>query len=410
MIRLLPCLGLAAALAAQPCAAQDWPQWRGPGRDGQTAVGLGKGPWPVTLERVWRVSVGTGHSSPLVSGGRVFLHSRQGEDEAVWSFDLETGRVLWRRSYPAPYTMSPAARRHGKGPKSTPVVHGDRLCTFGISGILSCFETGSGDLIWRKEFAGQFPATSPLYGVAMSPVVADDMLIAHVGGHDAGALTAFDLSTGAVRWTWRGDGPGYASPIVFEVAGVRQLVTQSQSHVVGLAMADGRLLWKIPFTTAYDQNAVTPIVSGDRVIYSGLDNGVHAVRIVERAGGWAAEKLWSNDGVSAYMSSPVLEGGRLYGLSHRRKGQLFCLDAASGKLLWSSEGRQAENASLVVAGGLLFVLTDAAELLVAELSDERFAPLATYTVAESPTWAHSAMLEGRVLVKDVDTLALWRLP
>jgi outer membrane protein assembly factor BamB len=401
---------MAVALVAQVSAAQDWPQWRGPGRDGRTPVALGKGPWPPTLERVWRVSVGGGHSSPLVSGGRVFLHSRQGEDEVVWSFDLETGRPLWRRSYPAPYTMSRAARSHGKGPKATPVVHDARVCTFGISGILSCFETDSGDLIWRKEFEGQFSATSPLYGVAMSPVIADDMLIAHVGGHDAGALTAFDLSTGAVRWAWQGDGPAYASPIVSEVAGIRQLVTQSQNHVLGLAMADGRLLWKIPFTTAYDQNAVTPIVSGDRVIFSGLDNGVHAVRIVKQAGRWAAEKLWSNDSVSAYMSSPVLEGGRIFGLSHRRKGQLFCLDASSGALLWSSEGRQAENASLVLADGLLFVLTEKAELLVAEPSDERFVPLATYTVADSPTWAHSAVLEGRVLVKDVDSLALWRVP
>ena len=167
-------------------------------------------------------------------------------------------------------------------------------------------------------------------------------------------------------WTTKGDGPGYASPVVADLAGVRQVVTITDANLEGLSADKGELLWKLPFTTDYTQNAVTPVVSGDLVIYTGLEHAVKAVRIVKTGAGFAAQPVWENPEVASYMSSPVVTGNRVYGLSHRKKGQLFCLDALTGKTLWLSEGRQGENAALLAGGGALFVLTTDAELLVAK--------------------------------------------
>jgi hypothetical protein len=154
---------------------------------------------------------------------------------------------------------------------------------------------------------------------------------------------------------------------------------------------------------------VTPIVSGDLVLYSGLDAPLAAVRPVKKATGWAAETVWTSADVACYLSTPVLVEGRLYGLSHRKKGQWFALDAATGKTLWLGEGRAAENAAILAGGGALFLLDTEGTLSVAAADAAAFRPLRRWTVATSATWAHPVVLDMGVLVKDVDTLAFLRL-
>jgi outer membrane protein assembly factor BamB len=279
----------------------------------------------------------------------------------------------------------------------------------GIGGILSSFDAGNGELLWQKNFVDQFPKTSPLYGTAMSPAIDQGKLIAHLGGHGAGALTAFVAETGETAWSWTGDGPGYASPIIVELGGTRQVVTQSQDHLVGIAVLSGKLLWKTPFKTPYAQNAVTPVVHKETLIFSGLDRGIQAFRVSPSATGWNVEKTWENKKLSMYMSSPVLVGDLMFGLSHYKEGQFFCLDAFSGKTLWTSPGRQGENAAILTDGELLFLLTTDAQLIVASVSTNGFEITRSYSVAKSPTWAHPVVFDDRVLVKDESTLALWSL-
>lgn len=395
----------ALVLLASAVSAADWPQWRGPARDGRASLAP-RATWPEALTPAWKIAVGEGHASPVVVGDRAYVFSREGEEEVVQALDLATGKRAWRASYPAPYTMNGAATGHGKGPKSTPAVAGGRVFTFGISGILSAFDAASGRLAWRKEPGAEHG--SPLYGVALSPIVEGASLIVHVGGPGKGALTAFDVATGAVRWAWKGDGPAYASPVVATIGGVRQVVTFSESFLVGVSADRGELLWKIPFTTAWVQNAVTPVVDGDRVVYSGLDHPIRAVRVARGASGWKTEPLWESPDVAAYMSTPVLEGGRLYGLSHRKKGQMFCLDASTGKAIWLSEGRLGDNAALVAGGERVFALTTEADLLVLPQNGATFAPARRYRVASSPTWAHPVVTGEGVLVKDRESLAYLR--
>jgi outer membrane protein assembly factor BamB len=305
--------------------------------------------------------------------------------------------------------MNPAATGHGKGPKSTPVVASGRLFTLGITGVLSAWDAASGRLLWRKTFETAHKATAPEFGTAMSPVVDGERLIAFVGGDGDGALAAFDVKTGSRLWAWKGDGPGYASPVVATWDGVRQVVTQSQNALVGVAADTGALLWKRELKTPYEQNSVTPILSDGLVVYSGLDVPLTAARPVKKGAAFALETVWTNPDVASYMSTPVLEGGRLYGLSHRKKGQWFCVDAATGKTLWLSDGRQAENAAILAGAGVLFLLDTDGSLTVAAADASGWKPLRKWRVAQSATWAHPVVLDAGVLVKDVDTLAFLRM-
>jgi outer membrane protein assembly factor BamB len=382
-----------------------WPQWRGPARDGHSSVAL-PATWPGSLPKRWEIAVGVGHSSPVVTGDRVVIHTRQGEREVTRALALATGKELWRDEYAAPYTMNPAARGHGPGPKSTPAIADGRVVTLGISGILSALDLATGKLLWRTPA----PPEPPEFGTAMSPVFDGGTVIAHTGGKDRGALTAFDAATGSVRWRWSGDGPGYASPVIATIAGTRHVITQSQRAVIGVSAGDGTLLWRIPFTTAYEQNAVTPLVGGDVVVYSGLDAGTTAVRISRSGTTWTPTPLWKNEQVSMYMSSPIVSGRVLIGLSHRNRGQLFALDLGSGKTLWTTPGREGENASLIVSDETLLVSTTDAELIVARANAAKYDEVRRYTIAESAVWAHPALAPGTLLVKDVDKLIAWTLP
>jgi outer membrane protein assembly factor BamB len=226
------------------------------------------------------------------------------------------------------------------------------------------------------------------------------MLLAHVGTDDDGALIAFDPASGKPRWQWKGQGPGYGSPVM---VGNGQIVTFSAEKLIAVRLNDGALVWEMPFSTPYSQNAVTPLVHADTVIYSGLSQPVTAIRV---AGG-KPEKLWENKEVGMYMSSPVLAAGLVHGLSHRNKGQYFSLQPATGKIVWTSEGRQTENAMLIARGTEVFSLTTDSELHVMRATPRGLEQVRKYTVADSPTWAHPVVLGGRVLVKDKDSLALW---
>jgi outer membrane protein assembly factor BamB len=398
---------ITVVLAASTLAAQDWNQWRGPQRTGAAAAFKAPATWPERPTQVWKVSAGAGHSSPVVSAGRVFLFSRIGEQEAATAYELATGKQVWRQAYDAPYQMNPAASGHGKGPKSTPLAHRGHLYTLGITGTLSAFDLSDGRVLWRKDFKTEFSETSPDYGVAMSPVGEGNLVIVHAGGNKTGAITAFDADSGAIKWSWKGDPPAYASPIVATIGGTRQVVTETRTHVVGLAVADGKLLWQLPFTTDYDQNVITPVVAGDVLIYAGLQKPTTAIRVEKSGTGWTPVEVWKNPDIPMYMSSPVESGGLLFGLTQKNRGQFFCVDTRTGQTLWTGPGRQGENAALVTAGDLLLATTTDGELVVMRRNAKALDVVRKYTLAESPIWAHPAPAGSGLVIKDADTLAYW---
>ncbi|MEO2006908.1 MAG: PQQ-binding-like beta-propeller repeat protein [Candidatus Poribacteria bacterium] len=407
--------GLAMALAvvgvvalAPFVAHADWTQWRGPNRDGVAEAGTTVYPWPEALSLSWRHEIGTGHATPVVAGDRIYTHSRQGEEEVVSCLTLDAHEVVWRKAYAAPYEMNPAARGHGPGPKSSPTLANGTPVTLGISGILSAFDAESGDIKWQKQYDDRFGATSPVFGTAMSPLVDGDAVIAHVGGNADGALIALDLASGDELWAWDGDGPGYASPVAVEIDGVRQYVTQTQTQVVSLDAASGALLWGMPYTTPYEQNSITPVLYKDTILFSGPEAGLVAVRARMGADGWTTEEVWRSE-FSMYMSSPVLSDSRLLGLAGKRKGQFFCVNADTGETLWDTEGREGDYAGIVRVGDVFVCLTSDADLKIVRDNAYEYDQVAHYSVADKPTWAHPVILDGRILVKDEDSLSLWSL-
>jgi outer membrane protein assembly factor BamB len=396
-------LSCAVLVACTGCTAGhhalgDYPQWRGWSSDGSASAFVEPKAWPKALTRRWRVDVGEGYATPLVVGSRVYAFTRVEGRERMTALSARTGRIVWRTEYAAPFTPGRPAAAHGAGPKATPLFHEGTLFTLGISGVVSAFDAEHGTLRWQTPA----PVEAPYFGAAASPIGAPGIVIVHPGNY--GPLTAFDARTGAVKWT-TGGGGGFSSPILATLAGVPQVVSTTQKNVIGVAPADGHLLWQYPFAGA--NGATTPVIHGDTVIVSGHNLGVDAFRPTRRGGEWTTTPVWQTQDVSMYTSNPVVVAGTLFGLSHRSGGQFLALDVGTGTVRWLGPPREAANSAIVKAGHLLFLLNDDGELIVANSSRARFEPLKRYQVADSATWAQPAISGHRLFVKDVSSVALW---
>jgi len=401
-------LAIASALSSDVVRSQgpantDWTQWRGPNRDGSIPSFVAPSNWPDQLTQRWKVEVGLGYATPLVVGNRIYLFSRQGENEVMSALDAASGAVIWKEAYQAPFTMNKATEHHGPGPKSTPAFADGKVFSIGMSGIVTARDAATGKQLWQKPGS---PVVPTFTTHAFSPLVDRGLVIFHVGGNNQGALTAFDVNSGTVKWSWNGDGPSYGSPIVADLDGTRQLITLTQTKLVGVDVATGALLWEKPFTNSSVTNAATPVLVGHTVIVS---NGgpVMAYTVGKRAAQWSIEDAWQNGDAPYRLSNTVVVGDVLFGLSTRNSGQYFGVDVKTGVTLWTSEGRQATNAAVQRAGALLFSLEDDGDLIVARASRTAFEPVRRYKVAESETWTQPVFSGNRLFIKDVSTLALW---
>jgi outer membrane protein assembly factor BamB len=388
-----------AAISAAQRAPTDYPQWRGRNRDGAASAFIEPRLWPDTLTRRWKVDVGEGYATPLVVGARVYVFARREGSEALIALDASTGKEQWRTSYLAPYTPGRPAAAHGAGPKATPLFHEGKLFTLGVSGIVAAFDAASGALLWRTEA----PTEAPYFGAASSAAGDDGVIVVNPGNY--GSLTGFDSRTGAVKWT-AGSGGSFASPLITTLDGVRQVVSTTPKSVIGVSVKDGALLWEHPWSGG-GVGGPTPVLYGDTIIVSGLNQGVAAFRPAKRGQTWQTTAVWETKDVSMYVSNPVVIGDTLFGLSHRASGQFFALDARSGEVLWLGAPREAANTAIVKAGDLLFLLNDDAELIVARSSRTRLDALKRYSVADSATWAQPAISGNRLFIRDVSSVALW---
>ena len=378
--------------------SQDYTQWRGMRSAGHASAFVEPARWPDELKLEWRVEIGEGYATPLVVDDVVYAFVRRGDREVVAALDASTGNELWQSGYLALYKPSDAAAAHGAGPKATPVYRDGKLFTMGISGIVAAFDASGGELLWRTDA----PEYLPYFGAASSPIAAEGIVITHPGNY--GPLTAFDAETGNIEWT-AGAGGFFASPILADIEGVRQVISVTQEGVIGVSFPDGAPLWHYPWKG--DEGGPTPVLHGETVIVSGNHQGVAAFKPVRNDGEWVTGTVWETKLVSMYMSTPVVISKVLYGLSQRSRGQYFALDARTGSILWLGPPRAAQNTAVVKAGDLLLLLNDDGELVVAESSRSRFEPIQRYSVADSATWAQPAASGKRLFVKDVDSLTLW---
>ncbi len=411
---MLVLVGLTLASTAQ---GSDWPQWRGPNRDGRAVGAALPAELPAALHQLWKVPVGGGQSSPIVVGDRVFIHARQGEEEVVLALSALTGEELWRHSYAVSYTPRNAAIQYGPGPKSTMLAEGDSVYSFGIRERLLALDAASGKVRWEKTFEDLYEEPYPVWGTASSPLIEGNLLIVPIGttGNeeqgDEGALVAYDKTTGDE--VWRVDGPpAYASPVAFDHGGVRQIVTMDDVSFFGVGATDGDPLWSVDFTTAFQQNTPTTIRYDGNFILSGYQWGTAAIKVEPPAkanGTWSVSEVWKTTDAELYMDSPVLVGDHLYFRSNKRAGTFVCLDPATGEVVWQGPGRWASYASVIAVDDRLLVLTDEAELKVIAADPSGYQELASWDVADSTTWAHVALSGSRVYVKDEEHLAAFDL-
>jgi outer membrane protein assembly factor BamB len=397
-------------LAASSALADDWPQWRGPTRDGvATGVTL-PDRLPAEFKPVWQFEVGEGHSSPVLSGGKMVVFAREDDDEILRCFDLQTVKELWRVKTPVAYQPQAVAKAHGEGPFSTPTIADGKVYAFGITGLLTCCDLATGKVLWKKDFVGEFKKTYPTWGAACSPLVEGNLCILSVGTRTEGGLAAFETATGNRAWLMNQDGAAYSSPVAADIAGRRQAVTLLDSNAVGVEVKTGKLLWKSPFRVQYEQNVVTPLVSGDLVAVSGWGQSTVGLRIAGAGDNLTASQAWKNDEDGMYLTSPVRSGDYLYGLSARQGGTLVCLSVKDGKAAWSSPGKVGDYVSIVRAGERLLVMTTKGELLLVAADPSGYKELGRTRVTERPVWAHLTVVGRRLFVKDETHLTCVELP
>jgi outer membrane protein assembly factor BamB len=403
------------ALCAVLLVAADWPQWLGPRRDGSSTEVVK--PWTDAPKVLWRVPVGEGHGSPVVVGGKVYLHQKVADQDAekLAGYDAATGREVFAASHP----RKPFSNEYGVGPRAAPAVAPDgQVISYGVTGVLSAHAVGGGPgaKAWSTDTLAQFKAPNLYFGISGSPLIDGDVVIVPVG--KGASLVAYRRQTSEVAWKALDDAASYASPIVIDHGGRRQLVTLTGEGVVAVAPADGALLWHFPFKDRLQESSTTPVRVGDIIVASTVTRGSVGLKLTTKDGKPAVEQAWANPQLACYFSTPVAVGehvymvtGNLAAMMIRRQPQadLCCVEAATGKLLWKHEKVGKYHAALLRTGdNKLLMHSDSGELVMLEPDSKEYRERARAKVC-GYTWAHPALADGKLYVRDDKELICLRL-
>jgi outer membrane protein assembly factor BamB len=383
--------------------SQDWPQWRGINRDSKVTGFKAPAAWPAELKQVWKVTVGFGDATPVLTGNKIYLNTRQGVDEVVLCLDAATGKELWKYSYPAPAITGPPSSH--PGPRSTPAVADGKIVTFGISAILSCLDAKTGKLIWKRENPSN---AVPQFFTGMSPLIVDNLCIAHVGTKDNGEVIALDLKTGNEKWKWAGDGPAYASPSIMTIDGKKHIIVQTEKSLISLNLSDGKLQWQV--ATPLQQrfwNCVSPYIDGQTIYCTGQGTGIKAIKVEKSGNEYVTRELWSNTAVGAKWNTPVLKDGFLYGFTDQKR--IYCLNAATGQTSWIDEAVNNDFATLVDCGSVLIGLPSTANLIVFKPVSTAYTEIAKYKVSETPIYSFPIIAGKMIYIKDAESLILYKI-
>lgn len=384
----------AALQAGDPQAAApgEWPQWRGPRRDGVSLETGLRTDWPKDgLPVHWKAPVGAGYGSFAVAAGRVYVLLQAGDNEAVVCWDADTGKEAWRFAYPCKYE-----NQFGNGPRSTPTVEGDRVYTVGATGIFHCLKAATGEQVWRHNLLDKFKAVNLQWGVTFSPLVEGDLIYTNPGGSGGSSLAAFDKLTGQLAWEALDDPAGYSSPIAVTMAGVRQILFFTGSGLVSVSPKDGTLYWRFPWVTDYGCNVATPIAVGEYVfISSGYNRGCALLKVTRDGDRWEAKSVYETTHMCNHFASSVLYQEHLYGFN---ESMLTCLELRTGKEKWSRRGF--DKGSLLIADGHLVILGEKGKLALAEATPAGYREQASYHVLDGKCWSVPVFAGGKLYVRD----------
>ena len=383
--------------------SQDWPQWRGIGRDSKVTGFTAPSAWPAELKQEWKVSVGFGDATPALSGNKIYLNTRQGDQELILCLDAATGKELWRNQYPSVAVTGPAASH--PGPRSSPAVANGKVVTFGASAILSCLDANTGKVVWRRENPTN---TVPQFFTGMSPLIVDNMCIVHVGTNNNGEVLALDLNTGNEKWKWSGDGPAYASPSVMTIDGKKHLIVQTEKNLMALNLTDGKPLWQV--ATPVQQrfyNCVSPYIDGQTIYYTGQGTGMKALKVEKSGNEYVTKELWSNPGVGAKWNTPVLKDGFLYGFTDQKR--IYCINAATGQTAWIDNAVNGDFATIVDCGSVIIGLPVTSNLIVFKPESAAYTEVAKYKVSETAIYSYPIISGNQIYIKDAENLILYKI-
>lgn len=393
MRRLHVHLMLALCLIAGIASAADWPQFRGPNRDGISPEAAVLKSWPASGPKVlWKAPVGEGYSQVVSVKGRLYTLAQQGEEQVALAFDGATGKQLWRTRIDGEYSDG-----QGDGPRSTPTVDGEMVYALSALGKLAAIRAANGQVAWQHDLRAEYGANPPQWGISTSPLVEGNLLVVNVGGTGNKSVVAFDKANGKVVWTSQGDGAGYSAPIAITVRGVRQIIVFTADAILSLAPKDGRLFWRSSWKTDYDVNAATPIfLAPDKLfVSSGYGTG-SALLQINRTN---VAEVWRSKGMKNQFSSSVLHNGIVYGFDN---ATFKAIDAATGNERWKQRGFG--HGSLILAGDHLVVLSDRGKLALVSATPEEYRELGNAQVLEGKCWTSPSLADGRLYVRNEEQL------
>ena len=389
-------LSLSATVSNQ--SSTDWPQWRGPNRDGKSAETGLLTQWPAAGPPLaWKAGgAGTGYSSMSIAAGKLYTVGSRGGTEYVHAFDVATGKKLWEAANGDEYSND-----RGNGPRSTPTIDGNRLYVLGASGDLTCLEAATGKRVWSVNVLDQFGGSNPRWGLSESPLVLGNRVLVNAGGPSA-SIVALDKGTGKVIWKSGSDGAGYSSAVVQKVGNTQQAIFFTASRAQGVDVNDGRILWEYSNVANRVANIATPVVK-DNFVFLSSDYGTGAalLKLEPNGKGVTATEVYFTKDMRNHHSSSILVGDHLYGFS---SAILTALRFADGVTAWKD--RSVGKGSLAFADGHLYLFSENGVVGLAEASPAGYREKGRFTIQQAglPTWAHPVISGGRLYIRDQDTI------
>jgi outer membrane protein assembly factor BamB len=386
--------------APQENKALDWPQWRGPNRNGLSFEKELANRWPKPgSEVLWRKSVGEGYSGVAVSNSRLFSMWDEGNSQYLVCMDAQNGKEIWRYKIGNSYKDG-----WGNGPRSTPVIDDSRVFVTSAHGNLHAVSISDGKAIWTHDLPAEYGGRIPDHGYSSSPLIEGEKLFVEVGGKSSYSFVAFDKSTGKVVWHTQTDEPSYSSPIAVTINNSRQIVFLSAAGLFSLSPEDGSLHWQYDWearcpATKFPTNSATPIfIAPDKIFISGGYGtviGAAVVQVQKQGEQFSVKELWNNKVMKNVINSSVFFENHIYGFDNN---QLACVDALTGELKWKTRGFQ--RGSLIAADGHLIVLGERGKLALVETSPEEFKEISSMQILDGICWSSPSLANGKLYLRN----------
>lgn len=414
---------IAALISTSVSIADEWPQWRGPQRDGVwRETGIVQSFAGDQLKLKWRAPIAAGYSGPTVAEGMVLITDRLTEPkqiERVHAFDRETGKPIWTHSYDCPYV----GVGYGAGPRACVSIDEGRAFALGAMGHLFALSVGQGEVLWSHDLNSEYKIRMPIWGISASPLVDGQLVIVQIGGENGACLVAFDKQTGKETWRALDDRASYSAPIIIEQGGKRVLVCWTGDHVVGLDPQTGKSYWAHGFQpTKMVINIATPVVENDRMFLTSFYDG--ALMLAVDRNQPAVDRIWKRigkderrtDALHSIISTPYLEGDYIYGVDSY--GELRCLDAKTGDRLWenltATPKARWSTIHFVRNGKRMFLFNERGELIIARLSPDGYHEISRAKLIEPTTeqlgqrggvcWSHPAFAHKCVFQRNDEAI------